>query len=955
MAMVNKSNVEVISNGADLISLHEKLNGKKKRKLAVNIYLNQLDEKVNYKALNFVSENCTELKKVTVKSCFSNGEDLCNFLEALSKNPDKKSTQLDITENGHTEGCTEALVKLIKQRSLSSLKVSHEIPEDNLGRILTQIQESSKKFKHLSIINYDLSDTLFEKLLSLLKHKKIRKKLDLSGCTISEEQKKSLRDTASSKLFQITTQAKIVFDPESQFSGVTKNYEDNTEQSVSAQASSDKPSTSETREEFPVKRIETEPSLGTFLEEEPLSIEKIDNVLEETGQREPQHNLLPFRATSTTSLPLSTGNTKPERSFVPINKDLRANYNLSKADSRDSGVGESFISLDSDSMTASTETLVSKEEFEMKNAFRATSTTSLPLSTGSTKPERNSVPINKALRAFYNLSKADSRDSGVGESTNSLDSVASSRSSLINPLFHKNFNNGKLHKDFMAASTKTLISNSKELSKCSKNGEHSMTASTETLVSREEFEIKNGSDVRTTHGQSQSSSDSYVSSDDESVVSVLHGDTGITQAQIDQEEDLAVEECNIKPRDFMDMGAKFEPDLQEAQQSDYSHNQSEVINDDVIQKEFRVQIGSDGGDIELCDCLVTFPPGSFKEPTLVEGKLEIDPLKWPPGYTAITPMLFIKSEIPAKFPITVQMDSWCKNDCSNQKITVDILHLPDGKSEWEVIATQPLTSLTRFSFSSPDYSPFIIGLLRRVVEQFRPTYLLDCRVHTKPENSFRIVFNKRSRVLEEHLLKYNLGSLKTGFDTIFVHKNDRIAITIKCVNPNGILFCHERFDFLIDDNFLDIRKDKQFETYITNEATAPRRLEISCDLFVNNVAVQRDQSFMYTLDIERGNRKLKIKATDGSIVTIDTENMTIDHRRMPNNIEWKEYIKSFSFLLKKLSKIIVSRDFMFIAILSLCLFQDAISPLEIMAYIVLAALSAAIIRGTYERIRRLFR
>nr|XP_039265492.1 uncharacterized protein LOC120341115 isoform X2 [Styela clava] len=880
MAMVNKSNVEVISNGADLISLHEKLNGKKKRKLAVNIYLNQLDEKVNYKALNFVSENCTELKKVTVKSCFSNGEDLCNFLEALSKNPDKKSTQLDITENGHTEGCTEALVKLIKQRSLSSLKVSHEIPEDNLGRILTQIQESSKKFKHLSIINYDLSDTLFEKLLSLLKHKKIRKKLDLSGCTISEEQKKSLRDTASSKLFQITTQAKIVFDPESQFSGVTKNYEDNTEQSVSAQASSDKPSTSETREEFPVKRIETEPSLGTFLEEEPLSIEKIDNVLEETGQREPQHNLLPFRATSTTSLPLSTG---------------------------------------------------------------------------STKPERNSVPINKALRAFYNLSKADSRDSGVGESTNSLDSVASSRSSLINPLFHKNFNNGKLHKDFMAASTKTLISNSKELSKCSKNGEHSMTASTETLVSREEFEIKNGSDVRTTHGQSQSSSDSYVSSDDESVVSVLHGDTGITQAQIDQEEDLAVEECNIKPRDFMDMGAKFEPDLQEAQQSDYSHNQSEVINDDVIQKEFRVQIGSDGGDIELCDCLVTFPPGSFKEPTLVEGKLEIDPLKWPPGYTAITPMLFIKSEIPAKFPITVQMDSWCKNDCSNQKITVDILHLPDGKSEWEVIATQPLTSLTRFSFSSPDYSPFIIGLLRRVVEQFRPTYLLDCRVHTKPENSFRIVFNKRSRVLEEHLLKYNLGSLKTGFDTIFVHKNDRIAITIKCVNPNGILFCHERFDFLIDDNFLDIRKDKQFETYITNEATAPRRLEISCDLFVNNVAVQRDQSFMYTLDIERGNRKLKIKATDGSIVTIDTENMTIDHRRMPNNIEWKEYIKSFSFLLKKLSKIIVSRDFMFIAILSLCLFQDAISPLEIMAYIVLAALSAAIIRGTYERIRRLFR
>ncbi|XP_077975917.1 uncharacterized protein LOC120341115 isoform X2 [Styela clava] len=879
MAMVNKSNVEVISNGADLISLHEKLNGKKKRKIAVNIYLNQLDENVNYKALNFVSENCTELKKVTVKSCFSNGEDLCNFLEALSKNPDKKSTQLDITENGHTEGCTEALVKLIKQRSLSSLKVSHEIPEDNLGRILTQIQESSKKFKHLSIINYDLSDTLFEKLLSLLKHKKIRKKLDLSGCTISEEQKKSLRDTASSKLFQITTQAKIVFDPESQFSGVTKNYEDNTEQS-GAQASSDKPSTSETREEFPVKRIETEPSLGTFLEEEPLSIEKIDNVLEETGQREPQHNLLPFRATSTTSLPLSTG---------------------------------------------------------------------------STKPERNSVPINKALRAFYNLSKADSRDSGVGESTNSLDSVASSRSSLINPLFHKNFNNGKLHKDFMAASTKTLISNSKELSKCSKNGEHSMTASTETLVSREEFEIKNGSDVRTTHGQSQSSSDSYVSSDDESVVSVLHGDTGITQAQIDQEEDLAVEECNIKPRDFMDMGAKFEPDLQEAQQSDYSHNQSEVINDDVIQKEFRVQIGSDGGDIELCDCLVTFPPGSFEEPTLVEGKLEIDPLKWPPGYTAITPMLFIKSEIPAKFPITVQMDSWCKNDCSNQKITVDILHLPDGKSEWEVIATQPLTSLTRFSFSSPDYSPFIIGLLRRVVEQFRPTYLLDCRVHTKPENSFRIVFNKRSRVLEEHLLKYNLGSLKTGFDTIFVHKNDRIAITIKCVNPNGIRFCHERFDFLIDDNFLDIRKDKQFETYITNEATAPRRLEISCDLFVNNVAVQRDQSFMYTLDIERGNRKLKIKATDGSIVAIDTENMTIDHRQMPNNMEWKEYIKSFSFLLKKLSKIIVSRDFMFIAILSLCLFQDAISALEIMAYIVLAALSAAIIRGTYERIRRLFR
>nr|XP_039264572.1 uncharacterized protein LOC120340395 [Styela clava] len=404
----------------------------------------------------------------------------------------------------------------------------------------------------------------------------------------------------------------------------------------------------------------------------------------------------------------------------------------------------------------------------------------------------------------------------------------------------------------------------------------------------------------------------------------------------------------VGEQEFKDESAKLPPNLRRAQHSDQLHNQSEVFHDDVIRKEFRAQIGPDGGNIEICDCLVTFPPGSFEEPTLVEGKLEIDPLRWPPGYTPISPMIFIKSETKTKCPITVQLVSWCKNGDSGEgkNMTVDVLHLPDEKPEWEVISTQPFTSETMFRFDSPDYSPFLVAIYEDFTGPVE--YLVDCRVHTKPDNDFQLNFNLQNRVIEEHLLKYNPGRLQSGFQTISVRKNDRIAITIKCVEPDGILFVTERFEFVANNDFLR-KKYEQFVAHIANEADAPRRLKISCDLLVNGVAVQRDQTFMYTLDIEGGGQKVNLY---GDFNVAGNSTLNICPRNVEtNNLPVEQHDNHLGRYNEQGTS--VSAYFVFIAmLLVLCLFQDATS--KIIISVISSAIVMAIFTAICERIYQQF-
>nr|XP_039264575.1 uncharacterized protein LOC120340396 [Styela clava] len=192
--------VKVVNNEADLRAISSKLKEGKKRTL--DIKLNKPVKHENYKELNSVIEKCSGFKSVSVRHYFSRGIDLRGFLEALSKNSDKKAYPLDITDNEYADCCTSSLVALIRKKSLSALKLPDNVPEQDLDRILTEIKESSREMKFLKISKGPILDTSIGIPQHLLKNGKILDLLDLSDCILTDEKKTLLLRSRKTRLFK---------------------------------------------------------------------------------------------------------------------------------------------------------------------------------------------------------------------------------------------------------------------------------------------------------------------------------------------------------------------------------------------------------------------------------------------------------------------------------------------------------------------------------------------------------------------------------------------------------------------------------------------------------------------------------------------------------------------------------------------------------------------------------
>ncbi|XP_039247777.2 uncharacterized protein LOC120325723 isoform X2 [Styela clava] len=285
--------------------------------------------------------------------------------------------------------------------------------------------------------------------------------------------------------------------------------------------------------------------------------------------------------------------------------------------------------------------------------------------------------------------------------------------------------------------------------------------------------------------------------------------------------------------------------------------QSSCIDEDssvLASKSLQKEIGPKGGRINIGSCLLIFHEGSFDEVTLVSVVLEIDSSKWPEGYMCITAMLIVDAKNLRK-PVTVRIGSWCKNDGTKKSKNsfVDVLHLADGESEWDVITRLPFNNDLVFQFECRDFSPVIIG--RPEESLGLECFVIESYIFANAQNNFSLAFCLSDEMMEDKLMKTmerRESKMKINFSPISVQESDKLKTILVCQRPDGFSFncCYDittscQFSFKIDSNFLRLKKWKMFNFFIIGTRNESRRIHLKCDIYKNDVIEEEDQCFQY--------------------------------------------------------------------------------------------------------------
>nr|XP_039259263.1 uncharacterized protein LOC120335728 [Styela clava] len=245
-------------------------------------------------------------------------------------------------------------------------------------------------------------------------------------------------------------------------------------------------------------------------------------------------------------------------------------------------------------------------------------------------------------------------------------------------------------------------------------------------------------------------------------------------------------------------------------------------------------IGVEGDTIDINECKVTFPDGTFIEQTKVWMSVRLDNSICPAQYVAITPVLDISAGSPLRKNAIVQMESW---RLQLKKEDVDILHFTND-TDWNIIKPDLVSFDRTIEFRCQEFSRVIAAIKR----WFYAPVLKENFLYTMGHNRICITFFSLSELVEKSIITYyesrGAQPVPTRFNQVILRHGDRIHLKLRIEGGPGELHFNEPngHRFSVDDDFLTASRH-DFE-FLPNLQRYPE-IVIKCEMEKNEDEINR--------------------------------------------------------------------------------------------------------------------
>ncbi|XP_077975775.1 uncharacterized protein LOC120335802 [Styela clava] len=253
-------------------------------------------------------------------------------------------------------------------------------------------------------------------------------------------------------------------------------------------------------------------------------------------------------------------------------------------------------------------------------------------------------------------------------------------------------------------------------------------------------------------------------------------------------------------------------------------------------------IGVEGDTVNLNECKVTFPDGTFNETTKVWMSLGLDNSICPAQYIAITPALDISAESTLRKSALVQMKTW---RLELKKENVDILHFTND-TDWNIIKPDLVTHDRTIEFRCQEFSRVlaVINAIKRWFSGPPPPVLKENFLYIMGHNQICITFFSLSELVERSIITYyesrGAQPVPTRFNQVILRHGDKIHLKLRIEGGPGDLQFNEPngHKFSVDDDFLMAsRHDFEFEL-LPNLQQYPQ-IVIKCEMEKNEDEINR--------------------------------------------------------------------------------------------------------------------
>ncbi|XP_077965983.1 uncharacterized protein LOC120335726 [Styela clava] len=270
----------------------------------------------------------------------------------------------------------------------------------------------------------------------------------------------------------------------------------------------------------------------------------------------------------------------------------------------------------------------------------------------------------------------------------------------------------------------------------------------------------------------------------------------------------------------------------------------------------------EGGTINITECKVTFPDGTFNETTKVWMSLGLDNSICPAQYVAITPALDISAESTLRKSAIVQMKSW-RVDLKMED--VDILHFTND-TDWNIIKPDLATHDGTIEFRCQEFSP-VIGAIGRFF--YNPPVVKDNFFYLYGNNCVYFTFFSRNSTSEGNVKAFyeGLGArlIPARFNQLVLRHGDTIHVKLRVEGNTKNFWFNEPNEYRVsvDGDFLRMdRHDFEFE--LLPELQKYPKIVIECAMKKNEID-REIKKFKFPL---RSPRENKIRHTELTLADI---------------------------------------------------------------------------------------
>ncbi|XP_077969464.1 uncharacterized protein LOC120328633 [Styela clava] len=258
------------------------------------------------------------------------------------------------------------------------------------------------------------------------------------------------------------------------------------------------------------------------------------------------------------------------------------------------------------------------------------------------------------------------------------------------------------------------------------------------------------------------------------------------------------------------------------------------------------KIGIKGDTMNLNECKVAFPDGTFNEQTKVWMSVGLDNSICPAEYVAITPVLDISAESTLRKNAIVQMKSWC---LELKKEDFEILHFTND-TDWNIIKPDLVMQDRTIEFRCQEFSR-VIAAIKRL---FSAPVVKENLFYLVGKNQINFAFFNSTLSTEESVKGFYKGLdaklLPARFNPFVLRRGDKIHVKLRVEgNPENLWFNKPVF---VNDDFLK-KPRHNFEFELLPIFQQYPEIVIKCEMEKNGID-REIKKFKFPLDSPRENR-----------------------------------------------------------------------------------------------------